>query len=338
MAKFEKKYTIEQLKEIFQQNNCELLQDYYDRVNKPVNYRCACGKKSQIAINNFIKGGRCRSCGGKKISKKMIFTIEKIKNHFEDNGYALLSNDYTGAHQKLSVICPKGHNIQISYGNFNRGNRCRHCFFESRRKPTPPKLRPSPIKHTYESMKIDLEQNGYKLLSTEFLGVKYKMKFECPNGHLDEMQYATFRRGARCIKCSREKRKGVGNWRWISDRVELKKNQRYAKVCRMMVKRTLKAVNEEKTRKTDLYLGYTSQQLKNHFENHPKMIFIGNAKWVPDHIFPIKAFIDFGISDISLINCLDNLQPLTESENHKKSDKYIIVEFKKFLESKNIFI
>jgi len=41
-----------------------------------------------------------------------------------------------------------------------------------------------------------------------------------------------------------------------------------------------------------------------------------------DHIFSIKAFLDFGIKNIKLMNCLDNLQPLSVAENVSKGDKY----------------
>ena len=53
-----------------------------------------------------------------------------------------------------------------------------------------------------------------------------------------------------------------------------------------------------------------------------------------DHIFPIQAFVDYGIKDIKLINCLENLQPLNGKENCSKGDKYDVEKFEKWLESK----
>lgn len=49
--------------------------------------------------------------------------------------------------------------------------------------------------------------------------------------------------------------------------------------------------------------------------------------WHLDHMFPIKAFADYKISDIKLINALDNLQPLSEADNLIKADKYSAEEF-----------
>ena len=50
-----------------------------------------------------------------------------------------------------------------------------------------------------------------------------------------------------------------------------------------------------------------------------------------DHIFSIKAFVDYGISDISLINCLENLQPISSYENISKNAKYNKQEFEVWL-------
>ena len=63
---------------------------------------------------------------------------------------------------------------------------------------------------------------------------------------------------------------------------------------------------------------------------------VKNKKWEVDHVFPIKAFLDYGISDLKIINCLDNLQPLSEYDNCSKNAKYDCVEFEKWLVSKKV--
>jgi len=55
-----------------------------------------------------------------------------------------------------------------------------------------------------------------------------------------------------------------------------------------------------------------------------------------DHIFPIQAFIKYGIRDIKLINCLENLQPLSPVDNMIKSDNYDKKEFEKWLTKKKV--
>jgi hypothetical protein len=58
--------------------------------------------------------------------------------------------------------------------------------------------------------------------------------------------------------------------------------------------------------------------------------------WHTDHIFPIKAFLDYGIVDIKIINCLENLRPLDAKENLCKNAKYDKVLFEQWLQSKGV--
>ena len=68
------------------------------------------------------------------------------------------------------------------------------------------------------------------------------------------------------------------------------------------------------------------------------MPFFGKRGYNMDHIFPIKAFIEYKIEDVKVINSLDNLQPMLLIDNMKKSDKYNKEEFAKWLKTKNIIL
>jgi len=57
-----------------------------------------------------------------------------------------------------------------------------------------------------------------------------------------------------------------------------------------------------------------------------------NVNWEIDHVFSIKAFIDYGIHDLKIINRLDNLKPLPKNENRKKQAIYNKVAFEKWLQ------
>jgi len=50
--------------------------------------------------------------------------------------------------------------------------------------------------------------------------------------------------------------------------------------------------------------------------------------------FPIQAFLDHGILDLSLINRFDNLRPIIGPENLSKADKYDETDFKQWLKLK----
>ena len=77
-------------------------------------------------------------------------------------------------------------------------------------------------------------------------------------------------------------------------------------------------------------VGYTSQQLREHLEKQfqPGMSWKNQGKngWVLDHIIPREFFKYQSTDDVEFRYCwsLNNLQPLWEIENKKKSDKLIL--------------
>lgn len=79
---------------------------------------------------------------------------------------------------------------------------------------------------------------------------------------------------------------------------------------------------QRKNAKTAKMLGYNVTELWNHLTTHPNWDVVKDGEWHIDHIFPIIAFIDHGIIDVSVINALSNLQPLSAQENMKKKDHY----------------
>ena len=76
--------------------------------------------------------------------------------------------------------------------------------------------------------------------------------------------------------------------------------------------------------KAEELLGYTCEQFREHIESQFKegMSWDGRGEFHIDHIKPIKAFLDEGITDPAIINALDNLQPLWAHENLSKGAKY----------------
>lgn len=121
------------------------------------------------------------------------------------------------------------------------------------------------------------------------------------------------------------------------------KEQYCSKKCRELIpkkiytalKRCYIAIGESKLRKTNMILGYTPQQLQEHIKNHPNWKNVKDNEWHLDHIFPIVAFLEHGIKDISIICCLDNLRPITGKENCQKNGKYCKKEFQSWLKQKN---
>ena len=63
---------------------------------------------------------------------------------------------------------------------------------------------------------------------------------------------------------------------------------------------------------------------------------LGKTSYHIDHIYPVWAFDAAGIKDIKLINALDNLQVISNTENHKKSYKFNPIQFVNWIKAKGI--
>ena len=64
-------------------------------------------------------------------------------------------------------------------------------------------------KLTYEFVKSKFEEEGYELLSTEYVNSKIKLKYRCPNGHEHSITYAGWCIGNRCPYCSKKIKKTI---------------------------------------------------------------------------------------------------------------------------------
>lgn len=133
--------------------------------------------------------------------------------------------------------------------------------------------------------------------------------------------------------CDYKKNKSKERYNLIKNTDEFKEKQRiyqrtnYKKnphiyAHRNILKRHLKMIESKKNDKTEKILGYTSEDLRKHIELLFKdgMSWDNYGKWHIDHIKPISKFEEN--EDPSVVNSLDNLQPLWAFENLSKGDKY----------------
>jgi hypothetical protein len=117
------------------------------------------------------------------------FTIEYVREQFEKEGYTLLSEEYTDYRKKLEYSCPKGHQHNISWHEWNSlGNRCPYC---SRK-----------IKKTIEEIKESFEKEEYILLTTEYKNSSTYLYYICPEGHKHSIRRYNWSSGIRCPYCA----------------------------------------------------------------------------------------------------------------------------------------
>jgi hypothetical protein len=87
------KYFLDDIKNIFEKNNCVLLSSEYINALQKLEYICECGNKSEIPFSKFLNGQRCKRCGIEKLkgennpSWNPYLTEEDRKNRRLIEGY-----------------------------------------------------------------------------------------------------------------------------------------------------------------------------------------------------------------------------------------------------------
>lgn len=174
--------------ECFKNIGYTLLTKKYINNKQRLDFICSIGHKHNIAWSDFKNGHRCALCAG---NVKLNYSF--IKDSFEQEGYTLLSTEYSGNNQKLEFVCPKGHQHSMIWGSWQRGRRCYWCGLESTIDQK--RLSISIIKESFEN-------DGFKLLTTKYVNNNQKLEYICPNGHINTMTWAGWKKGNRCAICA----------------------------------------------------------------------------------------------------------------------------------------
>jgi hypothetical protein len=189
---------------------------------------------------------------------------------------------------------------------------------------------------THEYVAEQFEKRGCQLLDT-YTRSRTPMRFICRCGNEGRINWNNFHTKQRYYAaCGLKNRSGENHYEWIGDREAKRAFDEFRQRCYKTLKSALKCSGLKKNARTEEILGYSIAEFKNHIESHPNWPNVKGKRWHVDHIFPIKAFAEYGIKDIKIINSLDNLQPLLYNLNISKSDKYDAKAFGLWLESKGI--
>lgn len=177
-----KKKTIEEIRKELSKEGYKLVSDKYINNKTKLKAICPSGHEWWFRWNDFVVGYRCGECYGNK-----KHSIEYIKEKFNERGYILLSDKYTGEHCKLKYRCPKGHKGIIEWNNFRSGHGCLECA--------------GSLKYTIRQVDKEMGKYGYTLITKEYKNNKDKLKYVCPNGHYGFISFSSFMAGIRCRKC-----------------------------------------------------------------------------------------------------------------------------------------
>jgi hypothetical protein len=258
------------------------------------------------------------------MSKKIDYDF--VRKFFEKHGCQLLESDYVCSTKKMRYICGCGVESAINWHDFKNGRRCKECGKEKANHKR--RISPDYVKQYF------VDQNCW--LMDEYKNNYTPMLYRCSCGNVSKIRFFAFRNGQRCDHC--DGGRGKSHYRWNPNREEIL----FHKQCRNryghLVRSVLKSLGMSKRFTSSKILGYSPKQLREHLKSFPDWQKISSGKWHIDHIFPIKAFLDFDVHDVQLINCLDNLQPLSAKANMKKNRHYSKEEFTIWLSKKGIIL
>lgn len=240
-----------------------------------------------------------------KLSQHMVEGI------FKDAGCELLDT-YQDARTKVTYRCSCGRIDMITLDSFQHGHRCIDC-----QQPKP-------------HLSQDFVEKYFKMrgciLLEPYTHSKTKMKFRCSCGNTARISWDSFKAGTKCEMCGREragrKLSGPNHPNWNPDRNAVALLKKIKERTYTMLHRCLEQLQTNVSEHSFEVLGYTSQELQAHLACFPNFEQLQRGDWHLDHIFPIKAFVEHGITELGFINALDNLQPLSKEANCGKNDAY----------------
>ena len=121
-----KRFKFEDVKQYFEDRDCELYETEYINNQTPMRYRCKCGNtKCKITFASFKRGCRCIECSGKE-----KHTFEFVYNYFKDRNCLLLETEYKNANTKMRYECNCTNESEITFNHFKNGKRCKKCAIE----------------------------------------------------------------------------------------------------------------------------------------------------------------------------------------------------------------
>jgi hypothetical protein len=203
-----KKLTLEEVKGVFEDGGCELIEETYINNSVPLKYRCSCSSVGKISLNHFKKGSRCKRCGVEKISKSRKYSIDKVRDIFDKEGCELLSDVYGNQNLLMDYRCSCGSVSRITLSSFVKGHRCKKCGYE--------KVSIS-RKYSTDDVKKIFQKEGCKLLGKKYEGSSQNLKYKCSCGSVGFITLDRFIKGQRCRGCGIKKISGKNSYNWNKD-------------------------------------------------------------------------------------------------------------------------
>jgi hypothetical protein len=177
---------LEQLREAMASKNLKLLSKKWIDVTTKYEYEClTCGDKSQKEGRSFLKGrgpDGCKKCAMKATAQLVAerkLGLKRLSEIAQKFHAELVSTEYLTVKDQYKWICGQGHEVSRTIPDIDRsGHLCVECA------STAP---------TLEDLKKFADDNGGRLLSETYSGVKVQYKWRCRGNHEFERTWPNMR-------------------------------------------------------------------------------------------------------------------------------------------------
>lgn len=326
-----RKYDMKMARRMFADLNLTLLaRGEFKGLNTSMKCRCRKCKRVFCTDLKRVKHGHgCQPCSAKRAGATRQSTLDEAKSAFDGQDLELLETEYHGCYRKMRYRCRNcGYVDKKPTYVVTQGHGCPKCSY---------RLRAKAIRRSREEAADIFASGDMELLEQEYWNNQIPMQYRClVCGHIGKVPLKSVLQGQRCKPCS--SMRGERHFRWIEDREEVAFRKRIVEKCHGAIRNALLAAGKTKDKRWKELVGWTPEELREHITRHPNWRKIKADDWCLDHVFPIKAFMDYRITDIRVINALDNLQPLGPIANLKKGAKYSCATFERYLQSKGYTI
>lgn len=157
---------------------------YYQYINggTKVSIICSEGHSIDMTPSDFKSGCRCRVCAGvcPEASKNKLLELA-IKD-----GY-LVIGCYVKNNQKVEMLCPNNHTINITPSDFKSNKRCAKCSGVC-------------AEQAMEDFFSLAKKKGFKVVG-RYINSSTKIEVSCPNSHKIKIVPSQFKAGHGCVKC-----------------------------------------------------------------------------------------------------------------------------------------
>lgn len=139
------------------------------------------------------------------------YTFEEVKLICKENGFELLEKEYVNCDVNMKMKCENGHIIEKRLDKV-RKTKCGKCK--------------NSIKLSFEEVKENCLEKGFRILDDEYKNARTKMKVICEKGHITQKTLDSITQGVKCKECYIENILGENHHNWNEELTDEERNQK----------------------------------------------------------------------------------------------------------------